>query len=175
MVVVNVPNGHTWCRLADPAWADPLDATHAANHGGRWTPRGGPPTLYLNADGATARANVVRFLADAPFAPEDLNETNGYQLVDVGLPDDQRALDAVSDDGLTDIGLPTTYPLDAAGAEIGHATCQPIGAKAHADGLDGVSDRSASRVGRELAWWPRGRRATTGAARPFSDWYYAGP
>lgn len=175
MAAVDVPDGHLWARLADPAWTDPVDPTHAAEHGARWTPRGGAPTLYLNADPTTARANLLRFLADAPFAPEDLDDDRGYQLVGVALPDGQRALDATTDGGLAEAGLPVTHPLDAEGREVGHATCQPIGTRAFDDGLDGVACRSASGVGAELAWFSRGRTATVTARLPFGDWYYRAP
>ncbi|HXH55932.1 RES family NAD+ phosphorylase [Iamia sp.] len=174
MAIVDVPDGHPWNRLADPTWTDPIDATFAAIHGARWTPPGGPSTLYLNTDETTARANLQRFLADAPFAPEDLNDANGYQLVPVALPDGQHALDALTDGGLSDVGLPDTYPLDHDGAEIAHAACQPIGADAYDAGLDGVRCRSAAGISSELAWFPRHQAATPGPAQPFSDWYFEG-
>ena len=143
---------------------------------------GGPPTLYMNADLATARANVRRFLAPTPFAPEDLVDDRGYALVDVTLPEGQRALDVVTDTGVTAAGLPATYPLDGDGAEIAHTTCQPIGQDAFDTGLDGVSCRSAAQ-GTELAWFPRTRHATRGRTAPVrglvlqltGQWWWAQP
>ena len=59
-------NGHRWLRLADPAWADPLDPDFARATGGRWNPPGSYPTLYLNEDVVTARINLQLFLAGKP-------------------------------------------------------------------------------------------------------------
>lgn len=168
-------DGHRWLRIVDPAWPDPLDASWAARHGGRWNPPGGHPTLYLNADRATARANVIRFLAGTPVEPEDLTD-DSYSLVDVALPPDQVTIDAVTTDGLAALGLPATYPLDASGAELGDATCQPVGVAAYSAGHDGIHCRSAAAPARtdhrELAWFPRGRTAAPGRSRPFNAWYY---
>ena len=172
-----LPDGHTWLRLADPAWTNPLDARPAGARGGRWNPPGGPPTLYLNESVGAARANVRRFLAGTPVEPEDLDPDRGYVLVEVALPTGQQVLDAHTVDGLIAAGLPATYPLGDAGDEVPHATCQPIGQGAFEAGLDGVRCRSAadteSREPRELAWFPRGRRARKRGARTFGDWYFS--
>ena len=48
-------DGWTWWRIADPAWANPLDPSYAARRGGRWNPPDSFPTLYLNEDKVTAR------------------------------------------------------------------------------------------------------------------------
>lgn len=170
-------DGNHWLRLADPAWADPLDATCAAQRGGRWTPPGGPATLYLNETVATARANLRRFLAGTPVEPEDLDGDGGYALVEVTLPDGQQVLDAHSTAGLAAVDLPPTYPLDRSGGLVRHATCQPIGQAAFDAGLDGVHCRSAASETdaglRDLAWFPRTRTATALETRPFGDWYFS--
>lgn len=169
-----LPDGQPWWRLVDPGWADPLDAGYAAERGARWTPPGGAPTLYLNQDVPTARANLVRFLAGSSVTPDDLADTS-FELVEVVLPDGQTAVDAHSPAGLAALGLPATYPLDPAGARIDHAVCQPIGAAVAAAGWDGVHARSAATAegrGRELAWFPRGRTATVGGRHRFSRWYF---
>lgn len=172
----DLPDGHVWLRLADPSWTNPLDARPAATRGGRWNPPGGAPTLYLNDTVATARANVRRFLAGTPVEPEDLDPDRGYVLAEVSLPTGQRVLDAHSAEGLTALGLPVTYPLDEHGAEAPHAGCQPVGSAAFDAGLDGVRCRSAadteSHLPRELAWFPRGRRARKRRTRSFGDWYF---
>jgi len=168
--------GHVWLRLADLAWADPLDPTFAPVVGGRWTPVGGPPTLYFNADVATARANVRRLCAGYSMVPEDLDDDNGYVLVAARLPPGQRVADAHTSAGLTALGLPTTYPVDGDGVEIGHATCRPLGQAIFDGGLHGVHCRSAAThdgSGRELGWFPAaGDRARRRAAHRFGDWYY---
>lgn len=173
-----LPDGHTWLRLADPAWTNPLDPRPAGARGGRWNPPGGAPTLYLNETVATARANVRRFLAGTPVEPEDLDPHRGFVLVEVALPTGQRVLDAHTADGLVAAGLPATYPVDEDGNEVPHATCQPVGQGAFDAGLDGVRCRSAADTDtgraqlRELAWFPRGRRARKRGVRAFGDWYF---
>lgn len=163
--------GGRYVRVADPEWADPLDASYAAGGAGRrWNPPG-LPCLYLNADEATARANVDRLFAGLPYGPEDLDPDEAPLLVGIDVPAG-TALDAYSDRGLLAAGLPTTFPLDAAGIVIPHATCQPIGAEAFAQGLNGVDARSAAPGGhRELAWFPRGRSLAVASMQRFDDWY----
>lgn len=171
---------HVWTRLADGAWDDPLDPSFAPlGRGGRWTLPGGPDTLYLNEDDDTARANIRRFFAGSPVTPEDLDDDNGFVLVDVALPGGQTVADAHTDVGLKELGLPESYPLDPDGREVPHDRCQPIGQHIFDAGLDGVLCRSAAGPAdaglRELAWFPRGRRATRVAVRRFADWYYGEP
>jgi len=92
-------------------------------------------------------------------------------LIIVEVPAGQ-ALDAVSNDGLTEIGLPNTYPLDSAGEIIAHSVCQPIGAAARDAGLDGVASRSAAAGGdRELAWFPRSEPAVATERLSFDAWW----
>jgi hypothetical protein len=167
---------HVWTRIADPSWDDPLDASHASERlGGRWTAPGGHDTLYLNEDVETARANIRRFFAGSPVMPEDLDDENAFVLVDVVVPAGQVVADAHTDVGLKALGLPETYPLDADGNVIGHDVCQSIGELVFDAGLDGIHCRSAAGGPdadlRELAWFPRGRRATRRRTRRFVDWY----
>jgi RES domain len=173
-VAVPLPARHHWLRVADEAWADPLDPTFAEQHGGRWNPPGSYPTLYLNQDLATAKAQVHRLLAGWPVDPEDLDPP--WVLVTAELPLRQRAADARTDAGLAALGLPPTYPGEADGSEIPHVRCQAIGATVHEAGLHGVWCRSAATPdgsGRELAWFPRpGARARpVGRPVPFPEWW----
>lgn len=171
-------NGHRWLRLADPAWADPLDPDFARATGGRWNPPGSYPTLYLNEDVVTARINLQLFLAGKPYGPEDLAPARAPVLVGARLPRDQVVADVHSAAGVAAAGLPAGYPTDAAGALVGHDVCQPVGARAKADGLRGVRCRSARApygAGRELAWFPateRSRARPDGVA-PFDKWFWA--
>lgn len=171
MAVETSSIGGRYLRVADPEWTDPIDATYAAGGAGRrWNPPG-LPCLYLNADEATARANVDRLFAGLPYGPEDLDPDEAPLLIAVDVPAG-AALDAYSDAGLSAAGLPLTFPLDAAGNFIPDATCQPIGAEAFADGLDGVDARSAAPGGgQELAWFPRGRSLLAASTQRFDDWY----
>ena len=163
----------SWNRLADPAWDDALDPSWAAVHGGRWNPPASWPTLYLNGDVATARANVRRFLAGSPIEPEDLDDERGYVLVEAGLPAVEAA-DAHTEAGLVALGLPASYPFDDDGRSVAHAVCQEVGRGVHEAGLGGVQCRSAGGEGRELGWYPGTRqRARRRRTRRFGEWYYA--
>jgi RES domain-containing protein len=163
-------------RVADPSWADPLDPSYARRAGGRWNPPMSFGVVYLNADIDTARANVARLFSGFPYGPEDLEPDRGPDLVELEVPP-QRYVDALSAAGLHSLGLPVDYPLDETGATVGHATCQPIGARLYDDGELGVAARSAAPGaghGRELAWFARpGRQPLTPTSRrPFLLWYW---
>lgn len=170
-------DGHMWLRIADRAWADPLDPTFAKAHGQRWNRPGSFPVLYLNEDLVTAKLNLRLFIAGWPFEPEDLRDDTGPCLVSARLPRAQRVADVHTPAGVTAVGLPASFPLDADGRLIGHEVCQPIGVDVHARGLRGVRCRSARApdgAGRELAWFTatsRSRARLEGVA-PFETWFY---
>lgn len=176
MIAETLPE-QTWLRVADEDWSDPLDPSYAAEHGGRWNPPKSYPTLYLNQDLDTARAQIRKLLAGQPAEPEDLDPP--YTLVLAALPRRQQAADATTNAGLAALGLPHSYPIDVAGQEIAHSTCQPIGVAVHDAGLQGVHCRSAATpdgTGREWAWFPArstSRARAVGEALPFSVWWYA--
>jgi RES domain len=171
--VLAVPISGEFLRVADADWVDPLDATFAAQPPGqRWNPPG-VQCLCFNRDHATARANVARLYEGKPYGPEDLDPATAPVLIEVAIPDGVAA-DAYSPAGLADLGLPVSYPLDAAGLTIAHAVCQPLGQGALDAGLDGVDAKSAAVGGdRELAWFPKGRTLTSEPAVPFDEWWYA--
>ena len=161
-----LPVDHLWVRVCRPGWADPFDPEFARVRGGRWTPPGSWPTLYLSRDLDTARLQVARLLEGSPVDPDDLTE-DAFELVAARLPRYQEAADIVTAGGVAAAGLPAAYPVDARGDRVDHGTCWGVARAAHGVGLDGVECRSAasvSGVGRELAWWPRGR-----SPRPQSD------
>ena len=171
-----LPDDQVWWRVADRAWTDPLDARFAGRRGGRWNPPDSFPVLYLNEDKVTARLNLLAFIADWPYEPEDLRDDTAPILVGCALPSNQVVCDAHTNAGLRAAGLPPTYPLDETGAIVPHARCQPIGVQAKAAFLRGVHARSArSRDGerRELAWFPAAGRS--GARRvaklALSEWF----
>ena len=134
--------------------------------------------LYLNEDRMTARLNLLAFIADWPYEPEDLRDDMGPILVGCTLPSRQVVCDAHSAAGLRAAGLPASYPLDEAGEVVPRARCQAIGVQARAAFLRGVHARSArSRdgAGRELAWFPASMRsrARRGATLAFSEWFWS--
>ena len=174
-----LPDGWRWWRLADEAWQDPLDPTYADRAGGRWNAPGDGPTLYLNGDVATARAQLVRLLAGSPIDPEDLADDAPFVLVPVRLPARQRVADAHTDTGLAALGLPTTYPRGRPGRRRPVVALPGGCPRGAGGGLRGVRTRSAAPawaladgVGDELAWFPRrGARATPdGPVRRFRQW-----
>jgi len=172
-----IPDTHTWWRIADPAWRDPLDPTFAARRGGRWNPPASFPTLYLNEDQVTARLNLRAFVRQWPYEPEDLRSDTGPVLIGASLPVKQTVADVHTRLGVAKAGLHDNYPFDLNGRLVAHQVCQPIGASAHALGLRGVRTRSAQSrdgAGRELAWFPAGSRSTARLTQslPFEDWYW---
>jgi RES domain-containing protein len=170
-----VARGGRYFRVADPAWADPLDGSHAGRLGGRWNPPASFAVVYLNRDVATARANVDRLLAGHPYGPEDLDPAEAYILVEADVPED-RYVDAVSDAGCRACGLPATYPRDADGALVPHAVCQPIGAAAHAAGRPGVACRSAAPGAASHAEELAAFVPVAEVRRiPFDNWYWSDP
>lgn len=173
--VERLPDGHRWLRVADPRWADPLDPSYAMTFGGRWNPPGSFPTLYLNEDMLTARAQVTALLSGSPVEPDDLDD--GFDLIVTTLPRSQDVADAISDRGLTALGLPASYPNHANGRPVRHEACQPVGQAVKDEGLRGVHAQSAAThdgSGRELAWFParESSRATLHARLRYRDWWY---
>jgi hypothetical protein len=173
---VTLPDGRVWLRVADPLWTNALDPSFAAAAGGRWNPPGAFPVLYLNGDVPTARLQIDRLVEDQPFTADDLDD-DAYLLVAATLPRRQTCADAVSRAGLKSLGLPPSYPLDAAGEVVERGVCQAIGEKVHAEKLRGVwcvSALSPGQAGRELAWFPATRRSRARpvwkAGRPLGQW-----
>ncbi len=163
--------------MADEKWEDPLDPAFAGRSGGRWNPPGSFPTLYLNEDVGTARAQIHKMLEGSPVRPEDLDPP--YVLVAATLPSRQIVADAVTNQGLDALDLPSSYPMDASGHRVARATCQPIGSVVKAVGLRGVHARSAATpdgTGRELAWFPArstSKATPIGDPLPFITWWYS--
>jgi hypothetical protein len=174
-----LPEPHRWWRVADEAWDDPVDPTWADRVGGRWNSPGDGPTLYLNLDVDTARAQIARLLDGSPIDPEDLRDDAPYVLVPVVLPSRQKVADATTDTGLVALGLPRTYPLTSRGHGVRWAPCRAAARTTRGAGLRGIYARSAATAdggGRELAWFPaRGAHARIdGDVLPFATWRHGG-
>ncbi|HTY77420.1 MAG TPA: RES family NAD+ phosphorylase [Candidatus Bathyarchaeia archaeon] len=152
-----VQRGGAYFRIADVEWADPLSAAYSVASGGRWNPPGSCPVLYLNRDLQTSRANLARKFVGLPYGPEMLDPARAPVLIQTTVRN-AEFVDAVTDDGCIDLGLPVTYPLDEAGNEVGWDRCQPIGRRAWDAGESGIACRSAAthdRAGEELALFVR--------------------
>lgn len=165
-------------RLVEPGWIDPLDPGYSKAAGGRWNAPGAFGALYLNSTVPLARAQARYKLRGQPYDIDDLDPDEQHDLVEISVGA-CRALDCVSVAGLRDAGLPASYPLDAAGAEIAHAVCQPIGAAAYAQAqLQAIACRSAADPtgnDEELAVFDRDVSALISLTRrtPFAAWYFA--
>ena len=163
-------------RLADPAWRRPLDATFAAERGGRWNPPGSFPVAYLCRTLAVARANAIRRFEGLPYGVLDLHPDRRPVLIATHvLP--HRSADVVTDLGCRPVGLPSSYPLDGRGARIDWARTQSIGVAAHDAGERSIACRSAALPrgvsGEELAWFVRSRDDALELIerRAFDDWF----
>ena len=163
-------------RLADPAWRRPLDASFAAERGGRWNPPSSFPVAYLCRTLAVARANVVRRFEGLPYDILDLHPDRRPVLVATHVPP-HRSVDVVTDLGCRSAGLPSSYPFDGRGARIGWARTQSVGVAAHEAEARSISCRSAALPrgvsGEELAWFVRSRRDALKLEerRAFDDWF----
>lgn len=165
-----------YLRVADPSWRRPLDATFAAERGGRWNPPGSFSVAYLCRTLAVARANVVRRFEGLPYGVLDLHPDRRPVLVATqAIP--HRSVDVVTDLGCRSAGLPSSYPFDSRGGHIGWARTQPIGTAAHEIGERSIACRSAALPrgvpGEELAWFVRSRADALQLIerRAFDDWF----
>lgn len=171
LTLATVERGGEYLRVADPEWEHPLDPSFAQASGGRWNPPGSFPVLYLNADVATARADVDRKFADFPYGPTDLLPTRRPILVGTVVPHDNY-VDVVTDDGCVRSRLPTSYPRDERGRTVPHERCRPVGVEARQRGFPGIACRSAARpAGEELAWFTSDAGDPT-SQQAFDDWYW---
>lgn len=153
-----------------------MDPIFAAHEGGRWNPPDSFGVLYLNCGEDAARSNVAQLFAGLPYGPEDLDPDTAPLLVEVILPEEDY-VDAVTTQGLAELGLPASYPLDDVGETVPRSTCQPSGQTLWEVGELGVVSLSAAlgaEAGRELAWFARpGRtRPALKARRPFNSWFW---
>ncbi|NBO46294.1 MAG: RES domain-containing protein [Actinobacteria bacterium] len=179
MKIVQTAGAHY--RVADPDWDNPLDATYSLRRGGRWNAPGTNGALYFNCDISTARLNArnmlrTRTLAGMPFSFDDLDPAGLPVLVTVNVPP-ANAVDAVSDEGLLEVGLPETFPYDATGDIVTWAKCQPVGAAAVLARVPAIASRSAApgttHENQELTWFPSvgGTLECAGLPQPFNHWF----
>ncbi len=167
--------GGVYHRVADPDWDDPLDPTPAVPHGGRWNPPRSFPVTYLTESVALARMLVEEKLAGEPYGPEDLEPDRAPILVETLVPN-HDFVDVVSDGGIAAVGLPESYPKDAAGRTVPWETCQPIGLIAWDAGEAGIACRSAvdgaHLSDEELAWFARDGTLGMTKSQRFDEWFF---
>ncbi len=172
----HVGRGGRYVRVADPGWRRPLDPRYAAERGGRWNPPGSFPVLYLCASIEVARANVLSRFEGLPYGVLDLHAARRPELVDTDIPE-HSAVDALTHARLRALGLPASYPFDAAGRRVERWTTQPVGQAAWDEGERSIACRSAAlpkgQRGEELAWFVRGRadRLRVAGRRDFDAWF----
>jgi len=172
--------GGRYNRLAEPAWADPLDTSYSKQRGGRWNPPGAFGVLYLNRDLRMARLQVQHKLQGQPYGVEDLDETEQHDLVSVEVGE-RDWLDCLTTPGLEAVGLPATYPRHPNGRPVRHANCQAVGRATFDDGQPGIACRSAAagatRTDEELGVFDgdadTGVRMTS--RQPFAEWFWGTP
>lgn len=177
MIAELLADRHRWLRICEAGWRDPLDPGFAQVRGGRWNPPGSWPTLYLNEDIVTARLNLNSFIAGWPYRPEDLNDATGPHLAVATLPRNQIVADVHTPEGVSAVGLPSSYAVDASGDLVSHDVCRQIGEDVKEVGLRGVRCRSARAPlgeGRELAWFPATTRSRAHLIdrRQYTDWFW---
>ncbi len=128
----------TYRRVADPTWVDPLDTTFAAASGGRWNPPG-LAALSLNQTREAALANARRAVLERwGFSLDDVRPEVLPDLQYVDVAAGGRYLDAITPEGIAELGLAATFPTD-----IPHPPCQGLGLAAARAELDGVAPLSA--------------------------------
>jgi RES domain-containing protein len=168
-----IVRGGPYYRVCDPRWINPSDTSYSKASGGRWNPpdRNGRPgfgALYLNATLDVARANARRHamltfsISLEELLPDLQPDLQAYAITDSSF------VDAVSDDGISLLGLAASYPVD-----IPHPPCQGIAEAVYADDHHGIAVRSAVTDGEELVLFDRAvpTIAVEGTRRAFTAWY----
>lgn len=167
-------------RVCDPEWADCTDTSFSKAVGGRWNEPGRFGVLYLCRDLLVAAANARKNFEGEIHSLYDLKSEFRPVLMEFsfGRSPGRRFVDAVSSAGLTQLGLPATYPLTTGGATVPRSRCRPVGASAYDAGEGGIACRSAAEaakgtwVGEELALFDfASGQAAPGKRRAFADWY----
>lgn len=165
--------GGDYYRVADPDWSSPLSAAYSRERGGRWNQPGSFGVVYLNRSVPLARAQVRHKLSPRGIEPEDLQPAEAPLLVTTRVPNDAY-VDAATVAGLSALGLPPSYPRDAAGRWVPHSVCQPIGESVHEDGERGIACKpaveAAPPASEELAYFGSTRLRVARTER-FPDWY----
>ena len=174
---LRVARGGDYHRIAQPAWADPLDTSCSLQAGGRWNEAGSFGALYLNDSVPLARLQANDKLAGLPYGMEDLDPSEQHDLVTVDVAE-LDMLNCITDEGLQAVGLPDSCPRAPGGDEVPWSECQPVGQAAYDDGQPGLAYRSAAigaaHTDEELAVFDTHSAAVTETHRlTFDDWFWA--
>jgi len=173
--MTRIRRGGTYYRVCNPDWTDCADTRFSLDRGGRWNPPRSFGTLYLNRTVELAAAQARWNYRDEAFQLFDLRQEARPDLQEF-VVEDRLYVDAVTDEGLEELGLPTAYPFGAQ-----HSDCQPIGQRLYDAGERGIASRSAVEcaapgdyLDEELALFERPRAgvpAKSGRRRSFAEWY----
>lgn len=169
----HVGRGGTYYRVCKPGWGDCADTAFSLR-GGRWNPPDEYRVLYLNRTVRMAALQAVENFRGEAHSLFDLRPERRPHLQSFAVPRSEY-VDAVTDEGVLALGLPSGYPEG-----VGWARCQPIGRTAYAAGERGIACRTACTGGgdpdhEEMALFDRdGTPAAPGARRAFEEWFPAG-
>jgi len=167
-------------RVCDPDWKDCTDTSFSKVSGGRWNEAGRFGVLYLCRDLIVAAANARKNFEGEIHSLYDLKPEFRPVAMEfsLGRSPGHRFVDAVSQAGLAELGLPPTYPVAENGALVPRNRCRPIGFATYEAGEAGIGCRSAAEpaeggwVGEELALFDRASGfAAAGKRHRFADWY----
>jgi hypothetical protein len=168
-------------RVCDPHWEDCCDTSFSKAFGGRWNPRGAFGVLYLCQTLVVAAANARQNFVGEIHSLYDLKPEFRPIVLEFGIgrAPERRFVDAVSDAGLSAVGLPATYPFSGK-VRVPYSSCRQVGKAAYAAAERGIACRSAAEasvmswLGEELALFDRSVAiARRGRRRAFADWYAA--
>jgi hypothetical protein len=166
-------------RVCDPHWDDCYDTSFSKSLGGRWNPPGAFGVLYLCRSLAVAAANARQNFVGEIHSLYDLKPQFRPLVVEFSIArtPPRSFVDAVTETGLSAVGLPATYPFSSK-AKVSYSACRQVGVAAYADAELGIACRSAAEAtpiswpGEELALFDRGHAvARRGRRRAFADWY----
>lgn len=168
-------------RVCDPHWDDCCDTSFSKSRGGRWNPSGAFGVLYLCRSLAVAAANARQNFVGEIHSLYDLKPQFRPVVVEftIARTPQRSFVDAVTESGLSAVGLPASYPFSGK-AKVSYNACRQVGVAAYAALERGIACRSAAEAtptswsGEELALFDRSQAlARRRRRRPFADWYAA--
>lgn len=129
-------------RCIPSASTTPLSSTYSVTYGGRWNAAGTYPVLYTFLSQNLASTWYYSSLTSAGLT---INEVQPEQLPDLIVLNCNldNVADLTTDEGLSEVGLPATYPEGFRGREA-WVTTQPIGTTIYNSGNTSILTRSAS-------------------------------